>query len=1052
MRYLSPWRCWPLGWLLFVASGALSQDAFFNIRHFSVEDGMSSRFVTNVVQDNQGFVWIGTDYGVNRFDGRNFKTYHSNKGNFRVTTRAYLFLDVKGNIWANNDRGQVDIIDPLNDVVMPLEGLMPRFKGKSVRLRGRDSRGVIWGTVENELVFRYDGRFHFFNAAFFNKEIDKVDNIFPSPWGTLLFARPTVLLEYDSLGNQLNAYPMPMQELTSFSITGSSVVIVRYEHLQGGKNSVAHFWELKECAAPELLKFSRQGKLFLFKDEISSAYASIGASRDAQGRFWVSYLNQLLVFGQRGELIAEAPTQKDYWQYLEANKIFFDMQGQAWVRGKQGVFLYSMRQPRMRKLLQGAENNISVRGLAQLGNDSLLASTYDGLFIINLKNSHQEKLIGNVFYGADNEGDSVVWFGSHAKTLKRFDTRLRKFEDVKVSDKLSQLDEYLRPFEDPFTGQVYIGTRHQGLLLYDKAMKEVVAYSRLNQFTEFAKLQALYLLPMPDCLWACTNDGLYQIDRQKGVVAKFNDFPSNYIYHLTIDKGGVFWMSTRGGGLVKWYKHNNLIRQYTMANGLSHDIVYAAYDDGKGHLWLPSNYGLMRFDKSSGSTVNYLPEEGASGEEYNSDAHLVGTDGTFYFGGLNGITAFHPDSIDHKRFSQPLVVTGLKILSGNAMDDRLSDYRKTNEIVVNPGELFFTLEFALLDFHAKKLVYAWNLESLDKNWIVQNENSIRFNGLPYGKYVLNIRAQGTGSIWSENEISIPITVVRPFHKTWKFAMLCVFGAALLTFFFVRWRLGKLRQEKERLERVVDDRTKELIRKNVELESTNNIKDRLFGIIAHDLRAPLVTLGGLARKVAFLMRQGRTEEVMGLGETVENSVANVRNLLDNLLKWAIVQDGKFPHNPESLRTAEVVEEVVELYSGIAEAKGIKLTLSNGDDPVVFADRNALSTIIRNLLDNAIKFTHEGGVIAIAFIGESNTTTIVEVCDSGMGIPQDILPVIFDLKGSRGQIGTKGEKGDGLGLVLCKELAEINGGNIEAQNRPEGGAIFRLRLPAKNPATI
>ncbi len=1012
---------------------------------------MSSRFVTNVVQDNQGFVWVGTDYGVNRFDGRNFKAYYSNRSKFRVNTRAYLLLDVKGNIWANNERRQVDIIDPLNDVVMPLEELMPRFKGKSVRLRGRDSSGVIWGTVENELVFRYDGRFHFFSAAIFNIEIDKIDNIFPSSWGTFLFARPTVLLEYDSLGNQLNAYPMPIQELKSFNITGSSVVMVRFEHLQGGKNSIAHFWELKECTAPELLQFSQQGKPFLFKDEKVSGYASIGANRDAQGRLWVSYLNQLLVFDQRGELIAEAPAQKDYWQHLESWSVFFDRQGQAWVRGKQGVFVYSMQQPRMRSLLQGAESYISIRGLAQLGNDTLLASTYDGLYIINLKNSLHEKLMDDVFYGTDYEGDSIIWFGSHAKNIKRFDTKRHKFEDVKISDKLSKNDEYLRPFQDPFTGQVYIGTRRQCFLLYDRAMKEVVPYPHLNQFPEFAKLQALYLLPMPDYLWACTNDGLYQIDRQKGIIAKFNEFPSNYIYHLTIDNDGVFWMSTRGGGLVKWHKHNNLIRQYTVANGLSHDIVYAAFDDDKGHLWLPSNYGLMRFDKSTGSTVNYLPEEGASGEEYNSDAHLVGTDGTFYFGGLNGITAFHPDSMDNKRFSQPLIVTGLKMLSGNAMNDRLSDYRKTNEIVVNPGELFFTLEFAMLDFHAKKLVYAWNLESLDKNWVVQNENTIRFNGLPYGKHLLKIRAQGTGSIWSENEIWIPITVVRPFHKTWKFALISVLGAALLTFFFVRWRLARLSQEKERLERLVDERTKELIRKNVELESTNNIKDRLFGIIAHDLRAPLVTLGGLARKVAFLMRQGRTDEVVGLGETVENSVVNVRTLLDNLLKWAIVQDGKFPNNPESLRTAEVVEDVVELYSGIAEAKGIKLTLSNGNDPVVFADRNALSTIIRNLLDNAIKFTHEGGVIVIAFIGEGNTTTI-EVCDSGLGIPQDILPVIFDLKGSRGQIGTKGEKGDGLGLVLCKELSEINGGNIEAQNRPGGGTTFRLRLPAKNLATI
>jgi signal transduction histidine kinase len=238
---------------------------------------------------------------------------------------------------------------------------------------------------------------------------------------------------------------------------------------------------------------------------------------------------------------------------------------------------------------------------------------------------------------------------------------------------------------------------------------------------------------------------------------------------------------------------------------------------------------------------------------------------------------------------------------------------------------------------------------------------------------------------------------------------------------------------------------------VELESTNHIKDRLFGIIAHDLRAPLVTLGGLARKVAFLMRQGRVQEVQELGETVENSVANVRNLLDNLLKWSIVQDGKFPHNPEQLHIAVVIEEVVELYSSIAEAKGIKLTLANANDLMAFADRNAVSTIVRNLVDNAIKFTHEGGTITLVVNGDDSSINIA-VCDSGIGIPQHVLPDIFRLKAGRGHLGTKGEKGNGLGLALCKELAEINGGSIEAKNRPEGGTAFRLRLPASNHSAI
>jgi signal transduction histidine kinase len=165
----------------------------------------------------------------------------------------------------------------------------------------------------------------------------------------------------------------------------------------------------------------------------------------------------------------------------------------------------------------------------------------------------------------------------------------------------------------------------------------------------------------------------------------------------------------------------------------------------------------------------------------------------------------------------------------------------------------------------------------------------------------------------------------------------------------------------------------------------------------------------------------------------------------LLKWSILQDGKFPHHPALMAANEVASEVIGLYNTVAEAKGVQLVYQNLGDPVIYADRNSVSTIIRNLVDNALKFTHENGKVELTVENHDNDCYI-QVSDSGIGIPLAELGNIFSLKNARGGQGTNGEKGNGLGLALCRELVEINHGSIEAYNQTGGGAKFVVRLPA------
>lgn len=1008
---------------------------------------MSSRFVTNVVQDRQGFIWIGTDYGINRFDGKDFKIFNAASHKLRVNSRSFLHLDVNGKLWINNDQLQVDILDPATETVTPLEQLAPELAGKSVQLLRNDRAGDVWGIVNNEYAFRYDGKLQYI-AEPPPKELSRRFHIkFSTPWGTLFLADINGFKEFDIEAKQLNEYPMPAKSYCSAAHTDSSVLVGSFKALPSGLDYALQFWEIKQNKPPRLIEFTQNGQPYAFP-VIQDRAAAIAANFDLQGRIWVVLTNHLMVFNKDGELLAENEIPSNFWQQFDAWSIFFDTQNQAWIRGKEGIVAVTLRQPAFRKLLQGEGIGFSVRGIIELNEKSILACTYSGIYQIDLQSGQHKKISPEVYFGALRATDNSVWLGSHARKVVRSKGVDLKFENINFSNDVEVPVEPLRVFEDSYSGKIYIGSRLQGLLVFNQKTAEIEPYPLLNEFEELAKLEVLYILPTKECLWLATSNGLFQMHREKGILAKFFQ---NYIYHLTIDDEGICWLATRGGGLTKWDRKNNTVKQFTTTDGLSHDIIYAAYDDGLGHLWLPSNYGLMQFDKRTGSVINYLPSEGISQEEFNNSSHLRGSDGSLYFGGLNGITAFQPAKITSQKHSAPLLVTALKVLNGNTLEDRLEALRSSGKIIIKPDEKFFTLQFAFLDFLVKKQVFAWKLEGLDKNWTVQTENNIRLNALPYGAFTLRIKAQGSGGHWAENELAIPVTVLRPFHQTWKFALLCALAFALSTYLFIRWRVKWLRREQQRLSALVEQRTKELIQKNAELESLNQTKDRLFGIIGHDLRSPLITLGGLARKVAFLIRQNRTDEVYELGESVENAVANVRNLLDNLLKWSIVQEGRFPHHPQLHEAAEIVEEVVGLYKQFAEAKGIQLVFQSVGDTTIFADRDSVSTIIRNLVDNAIKFTYEHGTVELTIERRGNGT-FISVGDTGMGIPPAELSNIFSLKNKKGSTGTKGEKGNGLGLALCHDLAEINHGTIEAFNKTGGGALFVVKLPSSENQAI
>ncbi|MEO1261822.1 MAG: tetratricopeptide repeat protein [Bacteroidota bacterium] len=238
----------------------------------------------------------------------------------------------------------------------------------------------------------------------------------------------------------------------------------------------------------------------------------------------------------------------------------------------------------------------------------------------------------------------------------------------------------------------------------------------------------------------------------------------------------------------------------------------------------------------------------------------------------------------------------------------------------------------------------------------------------------------------------------------------------------------------------------LTKQKREIERNNQLKDKLFTIIAHDLRSPLIALRGIAKKVIYLMKKNRLDDVIRMGNEVEEAVGSVHKLLDNLLSWALVQDSKFPHNPVTIQIQEVVKEVLSIYQEIAAIKGIKMTVDVDENAHLFADRQAIATVLRNLVDNAIKFTEQNGKIEIT-ASRINGHSTIQVKDTGTGMSNLDIEQLFE-SSIPNKKGTWGEKGAGLGLALCKELIEMNGGEIDVNSIVDSGTTFKVVLPSSD----
>lgn len=1050
--------------LLFCFWQLSAQKYSVSVEYFNVEQGLSNRFVRDIFQDSRGFIWISTSFGLNRYDGHSFQVFTKEKSELQSNTCKTTLEDALGNLWIiyQGDHGQKDrllngrylisVIDIYNYTTgkfQPLEQCYPVFSFLKNRHLSSIEYGInhsIWlSTFEGEL-FLFDGALHLIYKTSDNTPILTGIGIDSTFW----IMQTNQVQERSRTGRILHTYHFPNLEECEITTTPDKTLwfTILYECSDGNK-----------CCQTYAQTPGDSLRIFKVADE-KQGFAAVQTENlhqiihTSKGDHWLFIPYQkgfIKLYDACGNLLYNLPqtiyTEENLKQFGFINQLFLDTDDLIWASTDNGIIKIKLHKSFFQPYLT-TKGQSSSRGIARIDDDHIWVNTHGGWGVIDLKTnqispnacfgtykSFEHPTQG---YGAWCLDSSYMLIGTYGMDLYKV-----RLQDGKI------IKTYTHPdlgragilFQSSQTKKIWLATE-SGLFFFDPQQDAIFKYEappgsllknipqRVNSFLETR-----------EGLWLCTSEGLLLLDEQKGIQAIYKDFPHLIFDNLHIDKDGIFWIATKGGGLLQWNRKTNEVKQYTKENGLSDNVIYAVYEDKLGYLWLPSNYGLMRFDKKTKEVNLYLPKDGIAHEEFNFNCHYQMPDGRLIFGGLNGIIVFRPEEIPQAFYKAPLRLTTFQESSPTTgeMLDKTGAILQSGMIKLAHAVKSFYLEFTLMDFSdVSTHRFAYLLEGYDPTWHYQKENYLRINKLPADKYTLRIRGQGSRGLWSSQELIFPIVVLKPFYRQTWFILLAIGLLAFGIYLYLQQKTASLRASERQLLLEVQKRTQEL-------ESINATKDKLFSIIGHELRGPLFYFQNIGENLNYLLQKGDLQRATEIGASVKDTAKRVNHILDNLLYWGLTQTKQLPYRPQAVSLQTSFSDVCELFEDIGKYKNIQLYQKVLTDRCVYVDERALSTILRNLVSNAIKFTPPCGKIElIAKLVPDNRIQIL-VQDSGIGMPAIKLEQL-NQPINPSQVGTQGEKGIGLGLSLCRELVAKNRGDIHIESQLKAGTKVFVILPA------
>ena len=1027
----------------------------FNFKNITIEDGLSQSTVETIYQDSKGYIWIGTNDGLDRYNGYEFKHYKHDKYDKNSIANNYI----------------VDIIE--------------------------DKNGYIWVSTIGGLSRINPDKDEIKN--YYSKEDS--GNLSNSNLWQLLCTKDNRLIA--STIDGLNVYDKNKDKFTRILYKEGELPSQYIYSLEEDING--HIWVGTDNGLVELDKDLNIVKSYQDAIEDSDVY---NVYDDSKGNIWVCTLDNGLFKINLDDNSVENYKNNNSKISIPSNNvrdIISDSEGKLWIATDKGLCTFDYEREEFitynKKSYQS--NSLIDDEIFCLLKDSsglIWIGTYSGISRFNPNSNfthfkldpyEDNSISGNVIHGIYEDDDKTLWIGTNESGVNIINGESIKHLNKENSNIVSDLIEDITGFKN----YIFIGT-NEGLSVLVKNDKTAKNYTITNYTTKDGlpsnKIRSLFI-DSKGYLWIGTNKGLAILDTNNNKIIDITyildemGVSDKFIRAVYEDSKGNYYIGCfLEGGLIKInpntkeykiYKNienddssisNNSIRyinedlygnilvgtshginilnlstdkfnHYTEKDGLINNTIYGILVDKNNGIWMSTNAGISKLSTEDATFKNFTITDGLQSNEFNGRACFKSKDGNMYFGGINGFNVFNSQDIELSTFEPKVIFDNFEINGTNKKDISNIKFKSNeNNIKIN----FFTNDYK----NTKTTQYYYKLEGLENEWNMTNSNSLVFVNLGSGDYTLKIKTITQHGVMSD-ESSVHFTINPPIWRS-NYAI-CIYLILIIISILrymhkvntldrlVNERTNKLRKEMEKNE--------QLFKKVLSLEQNKN---NYFVNLSHELRTPLNVLSSINQLIKEFTKKDNfitPEKLSYYMGIMDRNCSRLLSLINNLIDHTKIENNSYIINKKDEDIVYLVEETVLDMKDYIEEKGLELIFDTDvEEKVIRCDKVDIERCIINLVGNAVKFTPEGGLIEVLLQDLDDKVKII-VKDNGIGISEENQKIIFDRFNQVVDESSEQKGGSGLGLTITKQLITLHNGEIYVESEVGVGSEFIIILP-------